>query len=150
MLHLLSNPGVFHQPEAYDGILSIIGFIGLAILVATIVVAVYLARKGSPSRKQNVYASLGCAISLGIFISLFVHEAIVREEAQTKYYSSVSNWLAADYGIKANPGDANQLIKGKTFATAYHSKTISISIIKNLNGDLAVVNQNSTVLIPGS
>ena len=150
MLHLLTNPGVFHPAITIFGIPELV--FATILLIAGIFLT-FAIHGGDlvKTRKRIILTGLTllvAAIGITAGIPLVVHEESQKELLQTKYDSSVISWLDTGYGIKTNTDVAQRLIGGESFAVVYHSKEIVVSIIETINGKLAVIDQNRTVLKP--
>ena len=145
MLHLLDNPGVFHQASASLGMLPMKAS---AWVVAIFGVFALLGVYYKPFRRPWLVLVLLASLVVSVIVSLSYvsHEESQIKSQQAKYDSSVVSWLDTGYGIKTNTEIAQRLIDGETFAVTYHGQEIVVAVTEKINGDLAVVDQNHTVL----
>ena len=154
MLHLLDNPGVFHQASTESGTLSML--ISSTFLIAAIFIIGRPAMEGRLRKMSStnlVLAVLLCVVAAAaITVSALIihHQESQMKSQQAKYDSSVINWLDTDYGIKTNTAIAHQLVNGKSSTVTYNSKEIVISVIETPEKKLSVIDQNHTVLQPKS
>lgn len=147
MLHLLANPGVFHQTLTEFWMPLVPVAIAL-VLASFVVIAISMEDSDAvnPLLAGLIFlATVASIIVTGIWMNQDFKQANL---AQAKYNASVASWLDTDYGIKANADGAKRLIGGETFAVTHHGQEIVISVIETLDKKLAVVDQNHTVLKP--
>ena len=157
MLHLLANPGTFYQtmtPDALQALSNSCGALVFAFCFTPIsIIFIFAAFDGrlKKTRKNIVLVGLlFIATVVGLIASTLwvVHEVNQNESQKAKYYTSVTSWLDTGYGIKTNTEIAQRLLRGETFAVTHHGQEITVAVTEKINGDLAVVDQNNTVLKP--
>lgn len=155
MLHLLANPGIFHQIATPLWASLLLGILPICLTGFTILFLLLLANEGfygwKNSKKNYIIAIILVLLSGGILIASSQYGDNTRAQTQSlkeKYDSSVMNWLASDYGIKVTPTEVKQLISGKSTATVYEGKKIVISVTAVVGDKLAVINRSSAILEP--
>ena len=149
MLHLLANPGIFHQMETPSWllllqILSFVLVLTSIFFIAAVIFGAFLAPRKIIISITLLVLVTGVSVTASILST--TNEDIQERLLQAKYDSSLINWLDTGYGIKTNSDIAQRLVNGESFATTYHGKEIVISVIETIDKKLAVVDQNHTVL----
>ena len=155
MLHLLANPGIFHQIATPLWDVLLLDILPVSLTGFTILFLLLMFNEGlygwKNPKKNYTIAIILVLLSGGGLIASSQHGDNTIAQTQSleeKYDSSVMNWLASDYGIKVTTSEVNQLIAGKSTATVYEGKKIVISVTAVVGDKLAVINRSSTILEP--
>ena len=155
MLHLLANPGTSPDLQIVKELINWLHLtwwyiIGGGVLLMGVYYVILAKFKTKPERIMAIPAIVvGIGVCGAMIVSGFAMEA-QHQALKAKYDASVVSWLDTGYGIKTNTDIARQLIHGKSFTVTYHGQEIVVAVTEKINGDLALVDQNHTVLQPKS
>lgn len=69
-------------------------------------------------------------------------------KAVAAYNGAVANWVGVDYGIAVTPDVARELVAGESYVAEFAGKPTTISIVKTVDGHLAIIDENRSPLVP--
>jgi hypothetical protein len=137
-----------------DGIDYSYQYLGMLALIASVAAIMLLvsawAEVDASTRKKRLLraaAAVSAVVSVFAWIQASAGNA-AGEKAISSYRSSVTSWLANDYGIDVGPAQLEGLFQGDSYTATYDGEPITISIRDTVDGQLSVIDEKSTPLTP--
>lgn len=141
-IYATANPGLFGARSfPVSSLLALLGC--LAVGPADLLIA---------NRKGEVWAGIAAALfvlaAAGALILPTLTSMSILNTAREAYAGQVAGWLADDYGIHLTIPETARLLNGGGLVVTVDSIPVNISIVPAAGGDLAVVDERESPLVP--
>jgi hypothetical protein len=149
----MTNPGLFDEDIDYSNSIDPALWsipVGLAVVFAITLALHLIVTRGKGAYRLILAAGIIAAPLLAIFVISYVGGTVRENEhfaARSAYEVDVQTWLEDGFGITADIELVSDLLDGgSAVATVSGGDTVSVSLSRTTDGDLAVLDEHRTPL----
>jgi hypothetical protein len=145
---LRSNPGVYAEVAHIYPAAIFVACVAAVLSALGLIATVICAHKepDDTSWFPQVFGTVVLAIFVFGFFSF--SSLIDGSEQVSAYRSKVTAWLKADYGLEATDSGVRALIGGEQQLAKLDDKSVVVSLITGLDGNIGLVDEHSIPISP--